>query len=71
MNGERLEKAKQKLRNKNKKIFNKSNLSSYKNLIEKTKNEYLKSLKPIATRKTSELFLDIIMQVSKFNWWFC
>ena len=53
-------KAEQKVRNKNKKIFNKSNLSSYKNLIEKTKNEYLKSLKPIATRKTSEIFLDII-----------
>jgi len=50
-------------KNKNKKIFNNSNFSSYKNLIEKTKNDYVKNLKPLATRKTSEIFLDI---VSKF-----
>ena len=50
--------------NKYKKIFtgNKT-LNLFNNLIEKTKNEYLKSLKPLATRKSSEMFLDI---VSKF-----
>ena len=38
---------------------NKNKILSLKNLIEKTKNKYLKNLKPIATRKTSEMFLDI------------
>jgi transketolase len=43
----------------------KKNISEYKTIkslnssIEKIKNDYLKNLKPIATRKTSEMFLDI------------
>ncbi len=36
-----------------------NDINSLKNIIEKTKNKYLKNLKPIATRKTSEMFLDI------------
>ena len=48
---------------KNKKIFINNNLSSFKNLIEKTKNDYLNNLKPIATRKTSEMFLDIVSKL--------
>ena len=39
--------------------FNNTKIAPLKNLIEKTKNEYLKNLKSIATRKTSEMFLDI------------
>jgi len=31
--------------------------------IEKTKNDYLKNLKPIATRKTSEMFLNIVSKL--------
>ena len=55
-------KAEQKAK-KNEKKF-KENLynakkNSLKNLIEKTKNEYFKNLKSIATRKASEMFLDI------------
>ncbi len=34
--------------------------SSYKKLIEKAKIEYFKNAKPIATRKSSEIFLNII-----------
>ena len=40
--------------------FENKNLTSLKKEIEKTKNEYLKNLKPFATRKTSEMFLDIV-----------
>ena len=40
--------------------FENKNLNSLKKEIEKTKNEYLKNLKPFATRKTSEMFLDIV-----------
>ncbi len=47
-----------------KKIFLKfENLNSYKNLIQKSKNEYFKNLKPIATRKSSEIFLNIISKM--------
>ncbi len=42
-----------------KNFLKKDYLKPLKNLIEKTKNDYLKNLKPIATRKTSEMFLDI------------
>ena len=38
---------------------NKITIKSLSNSIEKTKKEYLKDLKPLATRKTSEMFLDI------------
>ncbi|MDA9598600.1 transketolase [Candidatus Pelagibacter sp.] len=53
---------------KNEKKFNKifinyKNLNSLKNSIEKTKNDYLKDLKPIATRKSSEIFLDIVSKL--------
>ncbi len=49
-------------KNKHKKFFN-NNFNSLKNLIEKTKNDYLKNLKPLATRKTSEMFLDIVAKL--------
>ncbi len=46
---------------KYKKIFSKfHNLDTYKNLIEKSKDDYFKDPKPIATRKSSEMFLNII-----------
>ena len=37
-----------------------SNINSFKKLIEKAKVEYFKNTKPIATRKSSEIFLNII-----------
>ena len=40
-------------------IFNNKTLKSLNNSIEKIKKDYLENLKPIATRKTSEMFLDI------------
>ncbi len=55
-------KAEQKARIHEKKFkisFYKNKINSLKNQIEKTKNKYLKNLKSIATRKTSEMFLDI------------
>ncbi len=55
-------KAEQKARIHEKKFkisFYKNNINSLKNQIEKIKNKYLKNLKSIATRKTSEMFLDI------------
>ncbi len=46
---------------KYKKTFSSISISnSCKILIEKIKNEYLKNPKPLATRKSSEMFLDII-----------
>ena len=39
------------------------NLKSLNTSIKKIKNEYLKSLKPLATRKTSEMFLDVASQL--------
>ncbi len=45
--------------NKYKKIKINKSLKSLNNLIKKTKDNYLKSSKPIATRKSSEMFLDI------------
>ena len=41
-----------------KNLYNRK-ITSLKNLIKKTKNKYLKTLQSIATRKTSEMFLDI------------
>ena len=55
-------KAEQKARKHEKKFkinFYNNKIASLKNQIEKTKNKYLKDLKSIATRKTSEMFLDI------------
>ena len=60
-------KASQKSKNKeykNEKIFsNFKNLNSFKNSIEKIKNDYVKNLKPLATRKSSEMFLSIISKL--------
>tara|TARA_A100001388_G_scaffold160870_1_gene119990 strand:- start:168 stop:2111 length:1944 start_codon:yes stop_codon:yes gene_type:complete len=46
-----------------KKISKFENLSSINNLIEKTKKEYLKVSKSVATRKSSEMFLNIITKL--------
>ena len=60
--GKKAEQKAKKHKSKFKKILN-NNLNFQRNLIEKTKNEYLKNLKPIATRKTSEMFLDIVSKL--------
>ena len=50
--------------NKHKKIISDNKtLKSFKNSIEKIKNNYLKNSKPIATRKASEMFLDIVSKL--------
>ena len=46
-----------------KKFSNFKDLRSLKNLIKKVKNDYLKSPKPIATRKSSEMFLNILTKL--------
>ena len=61
--GKKAEGKAKKHESKYKKIFKNSSLSPLKNLIEKKKNEYLKNLKPLATRKTSEMFLDIVTKL--------
>ena len=38
-------------------------LNSFKKLINKTKNNYLKNLKPLATRKSSEMFLNVVAKL--------
>ena len=38
-------------------------MDSFKNLIERAKNDYLKDKKPLATRKSSEMFLNIIAKL--------
>ena len=49
---------------KYKKITSKfKDLSSINNLIKKTKEEYLENLKPLATRKSSEMFLNIVAKL--------
>ncbi len=58
--GEAASKKAQKNYPKDDKIFsNLKVLNSLKKLAEKTKKDYLKNLKPIATRKSSEMFLNI------------
>ncbi len=57
------EKASQKAQKNKTNFSNLKNLNSFKKLIEKAKVEYTKNTKPIATRKSSEIFLNII---SKF-----
>jgi len=61
------EKASQKAKNherKYKKIFSEINFTdSLYNSIEKTKNDYLKNSKPLATRKSSEMFLEIVSKL--------
>ncbi len=61
--GKKAEEKAKKHESKFKKIFKNSSLGPLKNLIEKKKNEYLKNLKPLATRKTSEMFLDIVAKL--------
>ncbi len=61
--GKKAEERAKKHESKYKKIFKNSSLGPLKNLIEKKKNEYLKNLKPLATRKTSEMFLDIVTRL--------
>ncbi len=49
---------------KYKKIYSKiKNFKSFKDSIEKVKNEYLKNSKPLATRKSSEMFLNIVSKM--------
>ena len=44
-------------------LSNLKNLKSFKNLIEKEKINYLKGSKPLATRKSSEMFLNIVSKL--------
>ena len=44
-------------------LSNFKDTSSLKNLIERTTNDYLKESKPIATRKSSEMFLNILTKL--------
>ena len=49
---------------KHKKIFsNFKKLDSFKSSLEKIKEEYFKNSKPLATRKSSEMFLDVIAKL--------
>ena len=58
-----LQKAKE-YEKKYKKIFsNFKKLNSFKNVIEKAKDDYSKDPKPLATRKSSEMFLNIISKL--------
>ena len=62
--GEKNLKLAEKHENKYKKIYsNFKGLDSFKNLIERAKNDYLKDAKPLATRKSSEMFLNIIAKL--------
>ena len=62
--GERTSQKANKHEQKYKKTFsNLKSLYSYKDLIDKTKNDYLKNPKPLATRKSSEMFLNIISKL--------
>ena len=44
-------------------IFNTEKLRSFNNSIEKIKKDYLENPKPLATRKSSEIFLNIVSQL--------
>jgi transketolase len=57
------QKAKKHEKKYKKTLYKFKNLNSFNNLIEKTKNEYLKNSKPLATRKSSEIFLNIITKL--------
>ena len=62
--GEKAYQKAQKSENKYKNIFSdKAITNSLIKSIEKTKNDYLKNLKPLATRKSSEMFLDIAARI--------
>ena len=61
--GDEASKKANKHENKYKKISDNKSLKSLNNSIERIKNNYLKTLKPIATRKSSEMFLDIASEL--------
>ncbi len=61
--GEEAGKNAQKQEKKFKKIINGKNISSLNKSIEKIKDNYLANLKPLATRKSSEMFLDIVSRL--------
>ena len=62
--GEKASEKSKKYKIKSKKILSDfKNLNSLKSLIEKTKKNYLENLKPIATRKSSEMFLNILTKL--------
>ena len=63
--GDRASKNALKHEKKYKKIINNiKTIESLKDSIEKIKNDYFKSLKPIATRKSSEMFLEIASKLT-------
>ena len=62
--GEKASKNAKKHKSKYKKtIIDNEILNSFEDSIEKAKKNYLKSLKPLPTRKSSEMFLDIISKL--------
>ena len=62
--GEKASKNAQKHEDKFKKINTSSkNLDSLNGLIEKIKDNYLEKSKPLATRKSSEMFLDVVSEL--------
>ena len=62
--GEKASQKAKKHESKYKKIFTNDKIpNSFINSIEKTKNDYLKNSKPFATRKSSEIFLDIVSKL--------
>ncbi len=62
--GEKASQKAKKHESKYKKIFSNHNLTnSLNNLIEKAKSDYLKNSKPLATRKSSEMFLDTMSKL--------
>ena len=59
--GEKASQRERKYKDKNPKIFTNNVFpKSLKDLIEKAKNDYIKDSKPLATRKSSEMFLNIV-----------
>ena len=61
--GEEAGKSAQKQEKKFKKVINGKNISSLNKSIEEIKNKYLENIKPLATRKSSEMFLDIVSKL--------
>ena len=62
--GERAsQKAKKHEKKYKKKILDFKSIDSFNDSIEKFKNDYLKDSKPIATRKSSEMFLNIVTKL--------
>ncbi|MDA9698369.1 transketolase [Candidatus Pelagibacter sp.] len=57
------QKAKKHEKKYKKKILDFKSIDSFKDSIEKFKNDYLKDSKPIATRKSSEMFLNIVTKL--------